>query len=142
MIKLESGDSIEFHFQVDEFQLDIDRIKSWIRETISLEGIELANLNVVFCSDDQLLEMNIQHLNHDYYTDILSFPFQYKPIIGDLFISVDRVTENAQTFKVEFIEELRRVIIHGVLHLLGHNDVEEEEELQMRKLEDEALSRY
>ena len=81
----------------------------------------------MFCSDDYLLEINKKHLNHDYYTDIITFDYSEKKISGDLLISIDRVKENAKTFSVSFIHELNRVVIHGVLHLCGYNDKTEEE---------------
>ena len=100
--------------------------ESFVQKTTQVvenEGFRCGELSVVFCSDEYLLEMNKTHLNHDYYTDILTFSYNEKNVIsGDLFISVDRVQDNAETNKVEFLNELSRVVIHGVLHLCGYND--------------------
>ncbi len=91
-------------------------------------------------SDEQLLAMNKQYLNHDYYTDIITFDYSESSLIsGDLFISVDRVRENAKQLKVSFNEELHRVMVHGVLHLLGFSDKSKAQAQTMRKQEDEAL---
>ena len=102
----------------------------------------LSNINYIFCSDDYLLTINQEHLNHDYYTDIITFDLSEKEnnIESDIFISIDRVKENAKNNHVKFHIELYRVLIHGVLHLLGFNDKNEEEKLIMREKEDACLS--
>ena len=128
------------YLQIDDLQLSIAEMESWIADVCSNEGKVLDELSLVFCSDNYLLEINQQHLNHDYYTDIITFDYSVDSVIcGDLFISVDRVLENAGSFGVSFLHELHRVIIHGVLHLCGFNDKSSEEEAIMRSKEDCAL---
>ncbi|HEU5292637.1 MAG TPA: rRNA maturation RNase YbeY, partial [Cyclobacteriaceae bacterium] len=105
-------------------------------------GCRLNSLNYIFCSDEYLKEINIEYLNHKTYTDIITF--NYNPgegeLEGEIYISVDRVRENAKTFKSEFQTELHRVIIHGVLHLIGFNDKSKSEKAVMREKEDSYLS--
>lgn len=115
-------------------------LKPWIGAVLQKHNGTLLNLQIVFCSDVYLHKMNVEYLDHDTYTDIITFPYDDPPIVhGDLFISVHRVAENATTFEVTFEEELHRVIIHGVLHLLGYGDKTEAEAAEMRTLEREAL---
>jgi len=97
---------------------------------------ELGCINIVFCSDNYLLQMNREYLNHNYFTDILTFPMSLHPLSGDLFISVERIRENASTNKVPFKKELDRVMIHGLLHMVGYNDKTDEEIKSMREKED------
>ncbi len=99
------------------------------------------SINYIFCSDDYLLKLNQDYLNHDYYTDILSFQMDDDPIQGDIYISIDRVDENARDMKVPFEDELYRVISHGILHFLGYKDKSEVEIQIMRKKEDELIER-
>lgn len=121
--------------------LDSEFFYSWLSNVCEQEGKKLEEVNVIFCSDEYLLEMNIQHLDHDYYTDIITFDYcEDNRILGDLFISKDRVEENARTATVDFLEELNRVIVHGVLHLIGYKDKSPSDELLMRNKEDWALS--
>lgn len=116
------------------------KIKRWIKQVVENAGFRLGSVSYIFCSDEKILEVNKQYLNHDFYTDIITFDYVEKDIInGDIFISTDRVRENAQEFNVAFEEELHRVIIHGILHLLGQQDHSPKEEKQMRKKENEAL---
>lgn len=118
------------------------KTSTWIRRVIKNEGKSLRSLNYVFCTDEYLREMNIQFLKHRTYTDIITF--NYNPskteIEGEIYISVDRVRENAETFQTDFPTELNRVIIHGVLHLLGFNDKTKAEKTSMREKEDACLS--
>ncbi len=101
---------------------------------------KIESLNYIFCSDEYLLEMNKEHLDHDYYTDIITFPYQQGEVVeGDIFISIDRVKDNAHSMKVTFENELYRVISHGLLHLLGFKDKTEEETAEMRAAEDDAI---
>ncbi len=110
-------------------------------QVVEKEGFNMGFLNIIFCSDRYLLLLNRQHLNHDYFTDIITFPFVDEKIIsGDLFISLDRVSENAETQNVSKQKELARVVIHGILHLCGYNDKQEEEVITMRTKEKEYLS--
>lgn len=116
------------------------KLKKWISTVISNEGYRVGDISYVFCDDAYLLNLNISYLNHDTYTDIITFDYVEDDIVsGDIMISVERVAENAALFGVPFEHELRRVMIHGVLHLLGINDHSEEEVAQMRAKEDQAL---
>ncbi len=117
-------------------------INSWIKDIISGEGFHLEHLNFIFCSDDYLLQMNQQYLFHDFYTDIITFNTSDLPqvIEGEIFISIDRVQENASSHNVSAISELYRVMAHGVLHLLGYDDHGEDKVLVMRRKEDSCLS--
>ena len=113
-------------------------IKAWLKAAAETEGFKLNQLNCIFCSDEYLLGVNRQYLNHDFYTDIITFDngeFE-KEIEGDVFISIDRVRENAATFHKSFEEELMRVLVHGLLHLAGYGDKSEEEKKTMREKED------
>ena len=116
-------------------------MKSWIQEVIRLNNHQTGHLSFVFCSDDYLLDVNKKFLNHDYYTDIITFDYNESNIVsGDFIISIDRVKENALIQKSTFQIELYRVIIHGVLHLLGFSDKSEIQQKEMRKSEDLYLS--
>ena len=120
----------------------IDQEKNVLKsiELIDKEGFTLGIVSFVFCSDDYLLKLNKEHLNHDYYTDVITFSYNEDQIIsGDLFISVDRVKENANTHNISFLNELSRVAIHGLLHLCGYNDKSKEEVLIMRSKEKQYL---
>lgn len=113
---------------------------SWINKVVESENKILGELSYVFCSDEYLLDMNREHLNHDYYTDIITFDYCFENIVsGDLFISLDRVEENAKEFSITFQDELDRVCVHGVLHLCGYKDKSEADEILMRQKEDEKL---
>lgn len=119
------------------------KTSDWIRRVAAAEGYRTGDITVVFCSDAALLEVNRQFLSHDYFTDIITFDYtdQEKKIIsGDLMISIDTVRDNAVEFGATFENELFRVIIHGVLHLLGHGDKAPGEEAKMHALEDKYLS--
>ena len=123
------------------FSLEDSSILDWCTKVSLQEDKELGDVTIIFCSDDYLLEVNREHLDHDYYTDIITFDYSVFPIVsGDLFISVDRVKENATDFNVSFEHELHRVIIHGFLHLCGYFDKTNEDELLMRSKENQALS--
>lgn len=112
-----------------------------LTKVIKDEGFELGDVTVILVTDGYLLELNQKHLDHDYYTDIITFDYcQDNVISGDLFISVDRVKENSDTFQTDFKVELNRVMIHGVLHLCGYKDKTEEEERLMRFLENKYLN--
>jgi len=122
--------------------LDSEFFVSWLSATCFEEGKQLEEVNLIFCSDEYLLKMNIEFLQHDYYTDIISFDYcQDNLIIGDLFISKDRVFENANDNNVLFSTELQRVIVHGVLHLCGYNDKLDDEVLLMRLKENYYLDK-
>lgn len=114
---------------------------SWLCDTCSSEGKVLGEVNLIFTSDEYLLKMNVEHLNHDYYTDIITFDFTKDDnIIGDLFISVDRVYDNADQLNVSRETELNRVVVHGVLHLIGFGDKSDAEAKVMREKENHYLS--
>ncbi len=126
---------------ISDFSIDESAILNWYSEVSIQENKELGDITLIFCSDDYLLDVNRQHLDHDYYTDIITFDYSDFPVVsGDLFISVDRVKENAHDFKVSFEHELHRVIIHGFLHLCGYFDKTKEDELLMRSKENQALA--
>lgn len=115
-------------------------VREWISGVISSNGKKLGNIGVIICSDDYLLDLNNQYLDHNYYTDIITFDYTEKDVIGgDLFISYDRVKENAKQEGVLIQHELRRVMVHGVLHLLGLRDKTEMEVKKMRAAENVAL---
>jgi rRNA maturation RNase YbeY len=126
---------------VDAVSFEHSSILDWYSKVANQEEKVLGDLTIIFCSDDYLLEINREHLDHDYYTDIITFDYSDFPTVsGDLFISVDRVKENATDFNVSFEHELHRVIIHGFLHLCGYFDKTNEDELLMRSKENQALS--
>lgn len=115
----------------------------WLQQVISDEGKECGDINLIFCSDEALLEMNKQYLEHDYYTDIITFDYSDdEEISGDLFISIDRVVDNSKMFGYEYLSELKRVCVHGVLHLCGYKDKSEEDEKVMRAKEDYYLLKF
>ena len=135
--------NIEFFYEETDFELNQSvAIQSWISKIIVLEGYRLENLNYIFCSDEYLYRMNQEYLNHDTYTDIITFDNSEteKTIDTDIFISVERVKENSQTQKIDFENELARVLIHGVLHLMGWEDKTEALKKEMRIKEDACLS--
>jgi probable rRNA maturation factor len=117
------------------------KTSNWIKTISKSEGYEIISLNYIFCSDDYLLEINKQYLEHDYYTDIITFDNNEEEgkIESDIYVSVDRVKENALTFNTSFETELRRVLIHGLLHLMDYTDTSEDLKAQMRFKEDECL---
>jgi probable rRNA maturation factor len=136
---------INFYNQDISFKLSNPRkTTSWIKNAIRKEGFKLIQVNYIFCSDEYLREMNIEYLNHKTYTDIITFDNSEKEgqIEGDIFISIDRVKENAEKLKIHFSEELRRVLIHGILHLAGYSDKSARQKAEMRKKENFYLSRF
>ena len=119
-----------------------NKVRNWIRNTIRSEGKKLRELNLIFCSDTYLLEINKQYLDHDTFTDIVTFDNSESPelIIGDIFISIDRIRENAAKYKVAEKDELHRVIIHGTLHLIGYKDKTKSDKNLMTEKEDQHLA--
>lgn len=112
-----------------------------LSNVLKTELKEVGDISIIFVSDQYLLEMNQKYLNHDYFTDIITFDYcEHNVVSGDLFISVDRVKENADSFNVDELTEIHRVMIHGVLHLCGYKDKTEEEEKNMRLLENKYLN--
>ncbi len=131
-----------FFEDVDTIDLDLKLLSNWLSDSCVEEGKKLYEVNLIFCSDDYLLKMNIEYLQHDYYTDIISFDYcEDINILGDLFISKDRVLDNSMEHNVSFDYELQRVIVHGVLHLCGYKDKSVDEEKLMRSKEDYYLSK-
>ena len=133
--------SLYFHSEEIDFALqNEERIASWLKKLTATEQKEIDELNYIFCTDEYLLEVNKTHLNHDYYTDVITFDYcEENQISGDIFISIDRVKENADTFNTTFEDELNRVLAHGVLHLMGYKDKTPEDEKKMREMEAFAL---
>ncbi len=118
-------------------------VSNWIIAVASKHNFEVGELNYLFCSDNYILEANRQYLNHDYFTDIITFDYTLNNVIsGDIIISLDTVASNSDKYDKSFDNELLRVIIHGVLHLCRYKDKSPEEALKMRELEDDALSMY
>ena len=134
--------AIYFSTENIDFELgDESRVKKWISAVVSAQRKRVGNLSYLFCDDAYLIEINRTYLNHDTYTDIITFDDVEGDIVsGDIMISVERVRENASLFNSSFEQELRRVIIHGVLHLLGQADKSEEEAAAMRRKEESALA--
>ena len=120
------------------------RRKRWLKELAATSGFRIKELNYIFCSDEYLYQMNVDYLNHDTYTDIITFDNSEKTgeLEGDIFVSVDRVRENAIALKVEEGTELTRVLAHGLLHLIGYKDKSKEEASLMRSKEEEAIELY
>lgn len=138
--------TIDINFFSEEISFELpnsEKIQQWILQTIETENHLLEELNYIFCNDDYLLQMNLEYLDHDTLTDIITFDNSEEEgkIAGDIFISIERVVENAQIFEVSFENELQRVMIHGVLHLLGYADKGEENERLMREKENHYLSK-
>ena len=133
-------DKVIYNVEGIDFQLVNEiSLSLWIEKTIENEGATLGAVSYIFCSDDYLHQMNIEYLNHDTLTDVITFPYNDNPIEGDIFISIDRVKDNAQDLNITFSDELHRVMIHGVLHLCGYSDETDEQEAEMRRKEDEYL---
>jgi len=131
---------IEFYSETDFNIEDTKALSHWISEIILHENHELGDLTYVFCDDAYLHKLNVQFLNHDTLTDIISFDNSLgKQIHGEIYISVERVRENAGTYQVAFLEELHRVIIHGVLHFCGYKDKTKKQQETMSCKENEAL---
>ncbi len=134
--------AIHFHIENPSFSLkNRTALKAWIKEVAQREQKKIGNINYIFVSDERLYEMNVQFLNHKTYTDIITFDYSENDRIeGDIYISADRVKENAIKFKSNEITELHRVIIHGVLHLCGYKDKTEKDSKKMRQMEDRSLA--
>jgi probable rRNA maturation factor len=134
--------AINFFNEAISFNLrDKRKLKTWFEYVLSFEKRSLGDINFVFSSDDYVLQINQQYLNHDYYTDIITFNYNKKQVInGDIFISIDTIKVNASEFSGSFVEELHRVMIHGILHLIGYNDSNADEVIQMRTKEDFYLN--
>lgn len=134
---------ISFNYE-NEFELsNEDQIATWISKVILSENKKEGEINYIFCDDGYLLNLNEQYLDHDTLTDIISFDYSVgNEIHGDIFISTERVLENAADFNVSFQEELQRVLVHGVLHYCGYKDKSEDDERLMRNKEDEKIKMF
>ena len=134
---------IDFHFKSDFVLDDLPKYSDWISRVLDSEGFQHGNVDFIFCDDDYLLELNLQYLNHETLTDIITFDYTENDVIaGDIFISHERVRENASTFNEKFENELLRVMCHGVLHMMGYGDKTEEDTRIMRKKEDEKIKMF
>lgn len=136
--------AISFQFEEADFDFsDIKKVENWIKNTIKTENCFTGNITYIFCSDNYLLDVNRKYLNHDYFTDVITFDYvKNSKISGDIFISIDRITENAKIFNVSRENELLRVMIHGILHLIGYDDQTDEQEEEIHKKEDFYLNIY
>lgn len=134
---------IEFHNKTRQRLVFEKKYTDWVISILDIKNKTAGDICFIFCSDDYLLEINRVHLEHDYYTDIITFDYSEKAgLSGDIFISLDRVKDNSETYGVKFIEELRRVMAHGVLHLMGYQDGTIESKREMREKEEEALKMF
>ena len=134
---------ISFNYETD-FDLDNEsQYEEWISRIIESEGFDEGEINYIFCDDEYLHKINVEYLDHDTLTDIISFDYTVGNLIqGDIFVSIERVRENADDFKVSFDEELRRVLSHGVLHYCGYKDKSEKDEALMRAKEEEKMQMF
>lgn len=135
---------INYFFEDTNFKFNKRRATSkWLKSAIALENKKLGDISIIYCSDDYLLEINKQYLSHDYYTDVITFNYCEGDLIsGDIFISVDTIKANAEEYGASFDNELCRVMVHGILHLIGYDDDCEYNQLIMRQKEDFYLERY
>ena len=133
---------VSYFFEDTNFQFNRRRLTSqWLKFTAESEIKRIGQVNIIFCSDNYILDINQKYLQHDYFTDIITFDYcEGKTLYGDLFISVDTVRENAIFYGTEFDDELNRVIVHGLLHLIGYDDHSEEDQKTMRSKEDYYLA--
>lgn len=135
---------ISFTFlDIKKFSLQKNCYKQYVKEIIQIEGFKVGDLNFIFCSDEYLIEVNKQYLAHDYFTDIITFDYCNGTLVsGDIFISVDRVMENSEMVKVLFLNELSRIVFHGVLHLCGYSDKSKMNKEKMTRREDFYLNKF
>lgn len=134
---------ISFNYEIDFTLENEDLYSDWIESIIESEGKILGEINYIFCDDKYLHQINVQYLDHDTLTDIISFDYTEGDIIsGDIFLSVERVQDNANDFQVSFEEELKRVMSHGVLHYCGYKDKSEADEQLMRTKEEEKIQMF
>lgn len=133
---------IHYNYETEFKLANADEITDWIKATIANENHKLEEISYIFCDDEYLVEKNVKYLNHNTLTDIISFDYSVGKIIsGDIFISIERVKENATIFKVSLEQELHRVIIHGILHYCGYHDKTDDEKKEMRSKENCYLSK-
>ena len=137
------NNTIEFHYETDFLLENTESFIRWIKNVISEENKELGEVNYIFCDDKYLLGKNIKYLDHDTLTDIITFNYcEGDMISSDIIISVERVMENSSIFENSFSEELNRVMIHGILHLIGYNDKTDDEKEIIRKKEDYYVNKF
>lgn len=134
---------ISFNYET-EFELpNENEIEKWLSEVIVSESKKEGDINYIFCDDEYLHEINVKYLDHDTLTDIISFDYSVgNELHGDIFVSIERVADNAKDFNVSFDEELKRVLAHGILHFAGYKDKSEADELKMRSKEDEKIAMF
>ena len=131
---------IEFNYEIDFKLHNESALKAWLETCIRDRGFKTGEINYIFCNDDDLLKLNVEFLKHDTLTDIISFDYSLGKLIGgDIYISVERVRENAKHFLQQVENEINRVMIHGILHYMGYKDKSEKERLEMREQEENCL---
>ncbi|MFA9192443.1 rRNA maturation RNase YbeY [Flavobacterium sp. FZUC8N2.13] len=134
---------INFNYESDFNLVNEEAIAAWLSAVIVSEKKKEGEINYIFCDDDYLHKINLEYLNHDTLTDIISFDYTVgNELNGDVFVSIERVEDNAKDFEVPFEEELKRVLVHGVLHYCGYKDKDEESERIMRLKEDEKIAMF
>ena len=134
---------INFNYETDFTLENEEAIAAWLTNVITSENKKEGEINYIFCDDEYLHKINLEYLNHDTLTDIISFDYTMgNELSGDIFVSVERVKDNAKDFNVVFEEELKRVLVHGVLHYCGYKDKGEAEEMMMRSKEDEKIALF
>jgi probable rRNA maturation factor len=136
-LELESDPEINIFYELENFEIEHESlVTTWIEKVLYAEKKELGYINYIFCNDDYILDINKTYLQHDYFTDIITFDYNKKKVESDIYISIDRIKENATDLNVEFRDELLRVIVHGALHLCGYKDKTKEQEVLIRSKED------
>ena len=134
---------IDYQYIKNQELSNNEKISLWLNNVIEEEGMQIGEVVYVFCKDDYLLEKNIQFLSHNTLTDVITFDYSKNKIVtGDIIISTERVTENSKIYKVNYLTELHRVMVHGLLHLLGYNDKNEKDIRTMRKKENYYLNKF
>jgi probable rRNA maturation factor len=135
---------VEMFFEnIQKIDLPKKRLLNFMDEMVKIENFSCGRINFIFCNDQYLLNINKEFLKHDYFTDIITFDYsKNKKLSGDLYLSVERITENAGKFGVSFLDEIVRVMIHGILHLIGYNDKTSDEKKMIREKEDIYLNKF
>ncbi len=134
---------ISFNYETDFELSDETAISNWLSSVILSESKKEGDINYIFCDDEYLHKINVEYLNHDTLTDIISFDYSVgNELHGDIFVSVERVADNAKDFEVSFDEELKRVLVHGILHYVGYKDKSEDDEVKMRQKEEEKIAMF
>lgn len=134
---------ISFNYETDFELSDETAISNWLSQVILSESKKEGDINYIFCDDEYLHKINVEYLDHDTLTDIISFDYSVgNELHGDIFVSVERVADNAKDYEVSFDEELKRVLVHGILHYAGYKDKSEEDELKMRQKEEEKIAMF